>query len=126
MLASRFDCSAIRASFVETVSELNVPSAFPWRRRHVRHCLPALFQVLSWVPWASVPHASGQGASVLLAPAVLCVATTTFVPPGRCACRSLPVPWVDALGSVSLPACAGVGSSAGRIGHLTPGCWLCR
>ena len=68
MLASRFDCSAIRASFVETVSELNVPPAFPWHRRHARHCLPALFQVLSWVPWASVPHASGQGASVLLAP----------------------------------------------------------
>src|SRR6266446_1675308 len=81
MLASRFDCSAIRASFVETVSELNVPPAFPWRRRHARHCLPALFQVL---------------------------------------------PWVDALGFVPLPACTGVGSSAGRIGHLTPGCWLGR
>src|SRR5712692_1202771 len=62
------DCFAIRASFVETVSELNVPPAFPWRRRHARHCLPALFQVLSWVPWASVPHASEQGASLPLAP----------------------------------------------------------
>ncbi len=59
---------ADHASFVETVSGLNVPPAFPWHRRHARHCLPALFQVLSWVPWASVPHASGQGASLLLAP----------------------------------------------------------
>src|SRR5438034_11403044 len=56
------------ASFVETVSGLKVPPAFPWHRRHARHCLPALFRVLSWVPWASVPHASGQGASLLLAP----------------------------------------------------------
>src|SRR5437762_5389966 len=53
---------AIHASFVETVSGLNVPPAFPWHRRHARHCLPALFQVLSWVPWASVPHVSGHGA----------------------------------------------------------------
>ena len=29
-------------------------------------------------------------------PAVLCVATTAFVRPGRCAFGSLPVPWVDA------------------------------
>src|SRR6266571_2875320 len=64
----RLDFVAIHASFVETVSGLNVPSAFPWRRRHARHCLPALFQVLSWVPWASVPHAFGQSASLLLAP----------------------------------------------------------
>src|SRR5713101_5941817 len=53
-------------------------------------------------------------------PAVLCVATTTFVLPGRCACRSLPVPWVDALDFVSLPACAGVGSSADRVGQPMP------
>ena len=58
--------------------------------------------------------------------AVLCVATTAFVRPGRFALRSLPVPWVDALWFVSLPACAGVGSSAGRVGHQTPGCWLRR
>jgi hypothetical protein len=57
----RPDCCAIRASFVETVSGLNVPPAFPWRRRHARHCLPALLRVLSWVPWALVPHASDQG-----------------------------------------------------------------
>ena len=50
----------IRASFVETVGELKVPPVVPWRRRHARHCLPALLRVLSWVPWASVPHASGQ------------------------------------------------------------------
>jgi hypothetical protein len=61
MAASRFDCSAIRASFVETVGELKVPPVFPWHRRHARHCLPALLRVLSWVPWALVPHASEQG-----------------------------------------------------------------
>ena len=59
-------------------------------------------------------------------PAVLCVATTAFVHPGRFAIRSLPVPWVDALCFVSLPTCAGVGSSAVRIDPLTPGCWLSR
>src|SRR6266478_6338835 len=53
------DCFAICASFVETVCGLNVPPVFPWRRRHARHCLPALLRVLSWVPWALVPHASG-------------------------------------------------------------------
>jgi len=60
MDALRFDCSAIRASFVETVSRLKVPPAFPWRRRHARHCLPAALRLLSWVPWALVPHASEQ------------------------------------------------------------------
>jgi len=64
MVASRFDCSAIRASFVETVGELNVPPVVPWRRRHARHCLPALLRVLSWVPWALVPHASEQELSL--------------------------------------------------------------
>ena len=59
-------------------------------------------------------------------PAVLCVATTAFVLPGRFACRSLPVPWVDALFFVSLPTRAGVGSSAGRVGQRSPGCCLCR
>src|SRR6266571_3291350 len=62
------DFVAIHAGFVETVCGLNVPPAFPWHGRHARHCLPALLRVLSWVPWASVPHASGQGASLLLAP----------------------------------------------------------
>jgi hypothetical protein len=65
-------------------------------------------------------------AEVAPCPAVLCVATTAFVLPGRFAFGSLPVPWVDALVFVPLPACAGVGSSAGRIDHRTPGCWLCR
>ena len=59
----RLDSSAIRASFVDTGSGLKVPPAFPWRRRHARHCLPALLRVLSWVPWASVPHASGPDLS---------------------------------------------------------------
>ena len=57
---SRLDFCAIHASFVEAVRGLKVPPAFPWRRRHTWHCLPALLRVLSWVPWASVPHASGQ------------------------------------------------------------------
>jgi len=55
----RLDFCAIHASFVEAVCGLKVPPAFPWRRRHTWHCLPALLRVLSWVPWASVPHASG-------------------------------------------------------------------
>lgn len=57
----RPDFCAIRARFVEAVCGLKVPPAFPWRRRHARHCLPAALRLLSWVPWASVPHASGQG-----------------------------------------------------------------
>ena len=52
---------AIRASFVIAVCGLNVPPAFPWHRRHARHCLPASLRLLSWVPWASVRHAFGQG-----------------------------------------------------------------
>src|SRR5882724_4791563 len=59
-------------------------------------------------------------------PAVLCVATTAFVRPGRFALCSLPVPWNNALSFVSLPACAGFGSSVGRVGHQTPGCCLRR
>src|SRR5664279_1148208 len=59
MAGWHFDCSAIRASFVETVGELKVPPAFPWHRRHARHCLPAALRLLSWVLWALVPHASG-------------------------------------------------------------------
>ena len=50
-----------------------------------------------------------------LGSAVLCVATTAFVLPGRFAFGSLPVPWVDALLFVSLPACAEVGSPTDRI-----------
>ena len=57
----RPDFCAIRARFVEAVCGLKVPPAFPWRRRHARHCLPAALRLLSWVPWALVPHASGQG-----------------------------------------------------------------
>jgi len=61
MAALRFDCSAISASFVETVGELKVPPVVPWRCGHTRHCLPAAWRLLSWVPWASVPHAYGPG-----------------------------------------------------------------
>jgi len=59
-------------------------------------------------------------------PAVLCVATTTFVRPGWFAFGSRPVPWVDALFCVSLPACAGLGSLTVRVERQTPGCWLRR
>src|SRR6266478_5800255 len=38
---------------------LDVPAAFLRRRRHARLCLPAALRLLSWVPWALVPHASG-------------------------------------------------------------------
>src|ERR1035441_530224 len=64
-------------------------------------------------------------AGVAPCPAVLCVATTAFVRPGRCALCSLPVPWVDAL-FVSLPACAGVGSSTGRADCGNPGNQIAR
>jgi hypothetical protein len=60
------------------------------------------------------------------APAVLCVATTAFVLPGRSACRCLPVPWFNALLFVFLPALAGLGSSDRRVAHRMPGCWLGR
>ena len=59
-------------------------------------------------------------------PAVLCVATTASVPPGRSAFGSLPVPWVDVLLLVSLPVGAGIGSLSGHVAHQTPGCWLRR
>ena len=124
LVTLRSDLCACRASCVWTGCGLNVPPAFPWHRRHARHCLPALLRVLSWVPWASVPHASGQESPP--PPAVPCAATTAFVRPGRCALCSLPVPWFDALLFVSRPAFAGLGSSVGRIDHQTPGCWLCR
>src|SRR5438477_111746 len=35
---------------------------------------------------------------------------------------SRPVPWVDALCCVSLPACAGIGSFTVRVERQTPGC----
>src|SRR4029453_17105749 len=55
-------------------------------------------------------------------PAVICVATTTFVRPGWFAFGSRPVPWVDALGLVFLLACAGFGSFAVRVERQTPEC----
>ena len=59
-------------------------------------------------------------------PAVLRIATTTFVRPGWFAFGSLPVPWVDALVFVFRPARAEAGSFAVRIQRQTPGCWLRR
>jgi len=73
------------------------------------------------------PPASNRSAL----PAALCrrvsavrtdTGTTALVRPGRCAFGSLPAPWVDAF-FVSLPVGTGVGSSTGRVGQLTPGCW---
>jgi hypothetical protein len=58
--------------------------------------------------------------------AVLCVATTTSVRPGRCAFGSLPVPWLDAFRFVSLSVRTGFGSHPGRVGQFAPGCWLRR
>jgi len=57
---SRFDCSAICASRVETVGALKVAPVFPSPRGHARLRLPAASRPVSWVPWASVPHASGS------------------------------------------------------------------
>jgi hypothetical protein len=59
-------------------------------------------------------------------PAVLCVATTSFVRPGRSALGSLPVPWVDALWFVFLSDGTELGSVVGRVGLPPPGCWLRR
>src|SRR6266545_7072506 len=46
--------------------------------------------------------------------------------PGWFAFGSPPVPWVDALCYVSLPACAGLGSFAVRVQRQTPECWFRR
>src|SRR5258708_19605521 len=46
-------------ALLRQLSGLEVPAAFPWHRRHARHCLPAALRLLSWVPWALVPHAFG-------------------------------------------------------------------
>jgi hypothetical protein len=59
-------------------------------------------------------------------PAVLCVATTTFVRPGWFAFGSRPVPWVDALCFVFHLARARLGSLTARIQRRAPGCWLSR
>jgi len=120
----RSDSCAIPTSSVETGCGLNVPPAFPWCGRHARHCLPA-------ASGAFIVGPLGLGsprfrAGVAPCPAVLCVATTAFVHPGRSALCSLPVPWFNALLFVSLPACARFGSSVGRVARQTPGCWLRR
>lgn len=93
---------AICASFVETVGGLKVPPAFPQRRRHARLCLPALLRVLSWVPWASVPHASRTGLRPF---------------PQYCALLRLPS---------SFPVPTGVSSSVRGVACRMPGCWFCR
>ncbi len=123
-VSPRSDSCALRASSVETVSGLKVPPAFPWHERHARHCLPAALRLLSWVPWASVPHASEQRFPP--APRYCALLRLPSSIPVGSLVASLPVPWVDALSFVSLPACARVGSSAGRVGHQTPGCCLRR
>ena len=61
-------CSAICASRVDTVGALKVAPVFPSPRGHARLRLPAASRPVSWVPWASVPHASG---SVTLRPRCL-------------------------------------------------------
>ena len=60
--------SAICASRVETVGALKVAPVFPSPRGHARLRLPAASRLVSWVPWASVPHASS---SVTLRPRCL-------------------------------------------------------
>jgi hypothetical protein len=55
---------AICTAFVDTGLVLNVTPVFPSRRGHARLRLPAAFQLLSWVPWALVPHASGTSSSL--------------------------------------------------------------
>src|SRR5207244_13394347 len=53
---------------VETLGALKVAPVFPSPRGHARLRLPAASRPVSWVPWASVPHASG---SVTLRPRCL-------------------------------------------------------
>src|SRR5438132_8540268 len=53
-------CSAICASRVDTGGALKVAPVFPSPRGHARIRLPAASRPVSWVPWASVPHASGS------------------------------------------------------------------
>jgi hypothetical protein len=122
---SRTFC-ANHASFVKAVIRLNVPPAFPWHRRHApalpSRCLAAFIVG----PLGLGSPRVRAGCIAAPHPAVLCVATTAFVLPGRFALGSLPVPWVDALLFVSLSACAASGSSAGRVGPQTPGCLFCR
>ena len=120
------DFCALQASFVKTVIGLNVPPAFPRLRRHAP-ALPsrASIGVIVSPLGLGSPRVSGPSHR-WPCPAVLFVATTAFALPGRFAFSSVPVPWVDALAFVSLPARAGAGSSAGRVCQCTPGCCLCR
>jgi hypothetical protein len=125
-LYRRSDSFAIRARFVETAFWARSPGCLSLTQTSC----PALpSRALSSVIVGPLGLGSPRVWARCIAaprPAVLCVATTTFVHPGRCACRSLPVPWFDALSFVSLPACAEFGSSTGCVGQLTPGCCLCR
>ena len=119
-------CSAICASRVDTGGALKVAPVFPSPRGHARLRLPAAFRPVSWVPWASVPHASG---SVTWRPRCLRYYASLRLPssvPAGSLFGSRPVPWVDALGLVFLPACTGFGSFTARIQQRTPGCWLSR
>ena len=120
----RPDSCAIGASFVQTVCGLNVPPAFPWHRRHARHCLPALLRVLSWVPWASVPHASGQ--RLLPAPRYCALLRLPSSVPVGLLLAPFRYLGLTRFSFVSLPARAGAGSSAGRVGQRAPGCCLGR
>ena len=119
---ARQDSCAIRTSSVKTVLRAQSPSCLSLAQTSC----PAL---PSRSLAAFIVGPLGLGSPRLraaLRPAVLCVATTASVRPGRSAFDSLPVPWCDALVFVFLPACADFGSSAGRIARRMPGCCLSR
>jgi hypothetical protein len=109
-----------------SLRQLSGSTAFPRLRRHAP-ALPsrASIGVIVGPLGLGSPRVSDQSHR-WLRPAVLCVATTAFALPGRFAFSSVPVPWVDALAFVSLPARAGAGSSAGRVCQCTPRCLFCR
>jgi len=118
-------------ALLRQLSGLEVPAAFSLAQTSmpgIAFPLPCGFYRGSLGPWFPT-----RSAEVAPCPAVLCVATTAFVRPGRCALCSLPVPWFDALWFVSRTACAGFGSPVGRAdptrrqgvgyaGHPPSGC----
>ena len=120
-------CSAICASRVDTVGALKVAPVFPSPRGHARIRLPAASRPVSWVPWASVPHASGSVslrarclryyASLRLpssVPAGSLLAPDRYLGLTRCVSCS---PWLAPGSARSPPASSGERPGVGCTGH---------
>jgi hypothetical protein len=114
---------------------------FPGTDAMPRHCLPAAFRLLSWVPWASVPHASGQRlpsaprycallrlpssfpVGSLLAPSRYLGLTRSSLCPSQLALRSVRPPAASAIGRQGVDyaghPCSGSGSQGdGRLSRV--------